>query len=296
MNNGTVGMVLETGGVVVLVASDGNPAGRFSLSGINGGIFALVSGAGATDGIVLAGTGIRPGERTEIRLRRNFIGSFTVDGESIATFSESKTKRDFMDFRIDERADMPPFLWCFDVAVDGTVYAVIDRDRYAISVFGFDGTLKMIIERDCEPFVRSEDEYRAFFGMIETANENLPIETTITIEEVHAAIAYLLRGLHVLDDGSLWVLTERGARPDGPGVMAVFDVFDTNGDYLHQVALEAPHEGRRVGIVPVGRDRIVVIKGYLESLASQFGAGATFNQEDGDWEHPEVICYRRVND
>lgn len=293
MNDGTAGMVLETGGAVAFVKPNGDPGGSFSLSAGQGGIYSLVSGRGGKDFLVLAGTSISRGERTEIRLRHNFLGTFTRDGIPLATLVSTDAERNLMNLLIDEREDMPPFLWCFDVGPDGTIYTIVHREHYAIHAFRPDGTVRMIIEREYDPFTRSEEDYNSFYSMIVTANENLPIDITVQIEKNHASVAYLQRGITVLDDGSLWVLTERGARPDLPGVMAVYDVFDTEGEFIRRVSLKAPHDGHRVGIVPVATDRFVVIRGYLESLASQFGNGATFDEGDGAWEHPEVIYYKK---
>ena len=64
--------------------------------------------------------------------------------------------------------------------------------------------------------------------------------------------------------------------------------------FARQVALHAPHDARDVGIFLSGRDRVLVIKGYMDSLAAQFGNGATFAGEDGEAQTPEVICYGMV--
>jgi hypothetical protein len=37
-------------------------------------------------------------------------------------------------------------------------------------------------------------------------------------------------------------------------------------------------------------NRVIVIEGYLESLASWFGNGATFSGEE--WSTPEVVVYK----
>jgi hypothetical protein len=76
--------------------------------------------------------------------------------------------------------------------------------------------------------------------------------------------------------------------------MAEFDVFEGDGLFVRQVALRAPHDGQTVGIFLSGSDRILVVKGYFESLAAQFGNGATFSGEDGEADTPEVICYEMV--
>ncbi|MFC1572652.1 hypothetical protein ACFL6M_03535 [Candidatus Eisenbacteria bacterium] len=120
--------------------------------------------------------------------------------------------------------------------------------------------------------------------------ERYAIAVFAVVERDEAAISYLHRALQIHTDGSLWVLSGRGVRPSDSGVMAVFDVFDQDGAFARQVALEAPHDGQSVGIFLSGPDRILVVKGYFESLAAQFGNGATFTGEDGEADLPEVIC------
>ncbi len=61
-----------------------------------------------------------------------------------------------------------------------------------------------------------------------------------------------------------------------------------------QVALKAPHDGQSVGVFLSGADHVLVLKGYFESLAAQFGNGATFSLDDEEPGVPEVICYRIV--
>lgn len=291
MPDGRVGLVLEGEGVVAFVHADGTPAGRFSLSGPEGGIFALVSGAGTGQHVILAGTRTRPGEIREIRRRENFLVTFDLTGTPHARLAESHGTRDFRDFRIEERTAMPSFLWAFAPRADGTVYVAPDRDRYFIQVFGPIGDLRMTIERAYDPLMRSAEESEAFYDLIATSNASLPIPFTIAIEKSHPAIVYLQRGLQPRADGTLWVLSGRGTRPTQPGVMAAFDVFDAEGIFTRQVTLLAPHDGQRVGIVLSDAEQVIVIKGYLESIAAQFGNGATFSETEGKWDAPEIICY-----
>jgi len=49
------------------------------------------------------------------------------------------------------------------------------------------------------------------------------------------------------------------------------------------------------GIFFVGKDRIVVVKGYMESLAAQFGSSSTLSsEEEEEKSYLAVICYRMV--
>lgn len=295
LSDGRVGLVQESMGAVTFVDVNGNPAGGFAL-GRRDSIhnYNLVAGAGAGQSIILSGTKIKSGTERWIRLRRNFLATFSVSGDELNRLAESDTERNFRDFRIIEREHMPPFWWCFDVAEDGSVYAVTRRDEYAINEYGPDGALRRVITRGYERFERSDEEYQRFFNMIKESMSDMPMEVTIEIERNYPAIACIQRGVQVYGDGTLWVLSERGARPDEPGVMALFDVFDFRGVFIRQVALKAPHDGSRVGIVLGRPGQVIVIKGYFESLSSQLGNMPVYQGVDGGSDPPEVICYKML--
>jgi hypothetical protein len=294
LDDGRVGLLQEFPGQISFVDAQGNPAGRVVLGGASGGIHSLT--ACASDGrlVLVSGTDMLPSERSEINRRLNFLEACGETGEVTARYASNETRYDFSDFRFTEREHLPPFWWAFAAAPGGVVYTVSDRDRYLIEAHAADGELLRTFGRAYEPLQRTDGEYDRLVGMIESAFSGAPFRPTIVVERQEAVVSAMHRGLQVHPDGSLWVLTGRGVRPGQPGVMAVFDVFDAAGSFVRQVALRAPHDGRNVGIFLAGADRILVVKGYFESLAAQFGNGATFAGEDGEVETPAVICYEMV--
>jgi hypothetical protein len=289
MPDGSIGLVLESQGMVKFVDASGDPAGSLRLGGTEGGIYALVSGAGVDGAVVLAGRRSSPGETRSIRHRRNFLLRCDLDGRETAIYTENHTVFDFNDFSFVERDQLPPFHWGFDVGDDGRVFAVVDRDEYAVTVYAADGTPDLVIEREYSALTRTEADRARFTKMIETSMEGMPFEIRVELDDTYPAITILQRGLQVMADGSLWVLSGRGLRPDAPGIMAIFDVFDREGVFVQQVALAAPHDATRVSIVLAAGNRVIVVEGFLESIASQFGNSATFIGEE--WSTPEVIVY-----
>ncbi len=290
LDDGRVGLIQEFPGMVVMVDGEGLPAGRLRVGGTDGGAHSLTACQGAGDRVVLSGTHQSDGG-PGISLRDNFLESYDSDSTLKAHFVSALSQYDFNDFVFDEREHLPPFWFCFAAGADGSVYTVHDRDRYAITVHAPDGSVSRVIERDYEPLQRTDREYRALYGMIETAMTGMPMEVRIEVERQEAAVMSLARGIQVAVDGRLWVLSGRGARPDAPGVMAVYDVFEPSGEFAEQVALKAPHRASEVGIVLAGPDRILVIESYFESLAAQFGDGSTYGGEDGEPALPAVVCY-----
>ena len=150
----------------------------------------------------------------------------------------------------------------------------------------------MVVERDYQPIARSDREYENSRLIYESALTLLPVEYKLVVERQAAAIAYMQRGLRFRPDGSIWAMSGRGVRDLPTGVLAVFDVFDRSGEFVKQVELRGPGDAVRDGIFFAGEDRIVVVKGYMESLGAQFGSGTTAADDEDDGACKlVVVCY-----
>ena len=93
------------------------------------------------------------------------------------------------------------------------------------------------------------------------------------------------------DFGSATVAVITGDLGVGPEARA--SVFDRQGEFVKQVKLEGPGDALKDGLFFAGMDRLIVIKGYMESLGAQFGRGTTVSA-DGDEEgsYLAVVCYQ----
>ncbi|MCP4290949.1 MAG: hypothetical protein GY780_03830 [bacterium] len=205
--DGSVGLVLESLGIVSFVDPNGDPGGSFRFESTDGGNYAMVSGGGQKGSVVLSGRCSRPGKTRNVRNRRNFLLRSNLQGEETAVYVENHWVFDFNSFEYTELDELPSFQYAFDVAADG----------------------------------------------------------------------------------SLWILSGRGMKSQKAGTMALLDVFDNKGVFVRQVELVAPHDAARAGIVIAEGNRVIVIEGFLESIACQFGNSATFSGEN--WNTPEVIVY-----
>jgi len=292
LGDGRVGVVQEFPGVLIFVESDGTPAGRVNIGGTDGGIFSLTGCDAAGDHVILSGSTQSPGDTPGTSNRDYFLGSFDDQGMETQHYCGSRGIYDFNAFQFREREHTPPFWFTFAAGADGRTCVAPERDTYAIQVFSPDGQMDMVIERDFEPIDRSDQEYAETRAIYESALTSLPVDYTLEIERQASAVAFLQRGLRIRDDGTIWALSGRGIRNLPAGVLAVFDVFDRSGEFVKQVELHGPGDALKDGIFFVGDDRVVVVKGYMESLAAQFGSGTTAS-EDGDSEsYLAVISYQ----
>jgi hypothetical protein len=290
-----IGVAEEFPGKIIMVDREGLPMSNFrpaskDEAGGNMGALAGVDFGGGN--LVLAGVEIRRRETQTVQDRVNFLASFSESGEETARYCESQTTYDFANFRFSEREHTPTFWWGFDVDEDGKVYVAPDRDAYAISVFRPDGSLERVIEREYEPYMRTEKEKNGLYNIFNSAVRELPIEVKIEVEDSAPAIDYFHRGLRVDGDGNLWVTSSRGLRDHAGGAMLTYDVFDPEGNFVRQVAVECEGDSYYDVMFWISNDEVVQVTNAMAALAAQFGSGATVDAEDEEAEPQAVICYR----
>jgi hypothetical protein len=294
LGDGTVGLVQEFPGKIVLVDRMGSPKGSI-LAGTEdpteGGWVSLVTATCRGDHLICTGEHPRPTDRPNTQGRTYFLARFTPEGKELTRYLETHNVRDFTDFVFSEKKDTPAFWWASEVGPDGRVYSVADRNQYAISVFRPDGTLERVIERAYVPWKRTPEEFERIRLLYESAIGGISIPYKLNIEEYEPAISYWHRALRVDEDGRLWVVSSRGIREQDAGTMLTYDVFDRAGHFIKQVGVRCEGDGYNDALFFVGGGHVVLIKGYLDALAAQFGRGTALSGEDEEHAVPEVVCY-----
>ncbi len=292
---GRVGAVQEFPGKIVMVDLQGTPAGSIIPGGgdpTRGGWMSLIAAACRGEHLICTGEHPAPAERENTQARTYFLASFGPDGQERTRYLETHNVRDFANFVFSERKDTPAFWWASEVGPDGRVYTVPDRDRYAISVFLADGTPDRVIEREYLPWKRTPAEFERIRLLYESAIGGISIPYSIKVEEYEPAISYWHRALRVAEDGTLWVVSSRGIREQPEGIMLTYDVFDDRGHFIRQVAVPCEGDGVDDALFFIGRDTVVLVKGYLDSLAAQFGRGTAFSADGEEHHVPEIVYYR----
>ncbi len=295
MSDGSVGLVQEFPGKIVLVDRMGVPQSNFTPGGddpTRGGVVGLIAATSRGEHFICTGQGSQPTGSDGTQQRTHFLARFLPDGQEAVRYLEHQHVRDYNNFTLSERNDTPAFWWASDIGPDGRVYSVADRDQYAISVFQPDGTLDLVIERDYEPWKRTPEEFERIRLLFESAIHGIGIPYTLDIEEFEPAISYLHRPLRVADDGTLWVVTSRGIRQQAKGIMLTYDLFDRAGHFTRRVAVECEGHGVNDALFFLGDDRVILVKGYLDALAAQFGGGTALSGDDEEPSVPEIVCYR----
>jgi len=87
-----------------------------------------------------------------------------------------------------------------------------------------------------------------------------------------------------------------GVREQPEGVLCTFDVFDRDGVFVQQVELQCPGDGRYDAAFFGGADRALVVRGFADAFATQWGRGSRLSAgDDGEAAVMEVVCYEIVN-
>ncbi len=295
LGDGSVGLAEEFPGKIVRMDRTGNPLSSIvpgSEDPTRGGWVSLIMACCRGDHLIC--TGAQPGQndRPGTRTRIYFLASFAAGGREEVRYLQTQNFWDFSKYVFSERLDTPPFWWGAEVGPDGRVYAVADRDRYAISVFHPDGTLERVIERDFQLWKRMPAEYARMRLLFESAVGGLSIPYTIDVEAYEPAISYWHRPLHLAADGTLWVVSSRGIREQADGIMLTYDVFDPEGHFIRQVAMACEGNGVDDALFFLDGDGIVLVRGYLDALAAQFGRGSVLSGEEEEHTVPEIVYYR----
>jgi len=278
--SGDLGVFQMMPGKIVQLTTAGDPDGEFPLPVLEDGARRMLrGGALAGDRMIVFGMDQKFGEgKVEIT---SVLSAFDAKGNEVATYFTRSRTMNFGQPEFDERKS-PMANWSADAA--GTVYAVPDFGDYRIHVWNPDGSPRRVIERAYEHRMRTPEE-------IEEAKTRIiirgPVDPKITVADYSPDIA----GLYAMDDGTLWVATSRGRTDDKPDYLGTFDVFDGDGRFVKQVALQGEGNSEEDGFV-ITDDRVFVLRHLSSARSSMWGADNENADDDEEVEPMAVICYR----
>jgi hypothetical protein len=289
MPDGRIGVVQEMPGKLIFVTPDGDPAGTLPIAGSGAGGFCQTFAAFAGTDLLLVtgfiqGQGNQPGHFNQT----NFLSSVDSEGHPAISLFKVVHDIDFANFTFDETRHLAGYWWNTDIGPDGKIYSAPRLDQYEIQCFSPGGEITHVIEREYEPLRRTAAEKQHFTEVVQAVYHGAPIEITVSCAENEPVILYMQRGLRAAPDGTIQVLTTRGVRDQAPGVMATFDIFEPDGAFVRQLAIEAPFDGQSDGVFLYG-DHAYIVTGYADAMMAQFTGGQLGIDLEGDSGAMEVI-------
>lgn len=290
MPNGTLGLVQSFPGKIVCVDLSDTPEESFVPGGdapTEGGFTAMTDAQSAADRLVLGGTYITTNQEEGYQVRDRFIRSYAPDGKELTTYYHDPRKYEFQKLDVDEEKEYFPQFRKWVAAPDGRVYVPVSRNEYLINVYAKDGKLERVIERDCAPLERTPEETSRVEAVMTAQLSRVPFPVEHSVSKYEETIGSLTMG----PDGNLWVLSSRGTHGQPEGVMATYDVFSPDGEFVRQERIPAGGNPQLDGLMFAGKDRLILVKGFIDAITTLQTQGAASPESEEEPQPMEIVCY-----
>jgi 6-bladed beta-propeller len=282
--DGKIAIVQSMPGKFILLTPDGLPGGELHApTPPDGGMQMFFDAGRAGKSIVLGTREFKRGEGSFTETRSLKLLSAT--GEPRATIVSQTDTRDMANMSFDEKKLGTP-IWT--ASADGRLYVSNDFDAYRIERYDADGKLDRVIEREYPHRARSKEEmednkpqirFRTSQGTQSPDTQASPTDRDV------------LR-MFARDDGSLWVLSSRGALDCKKGTLVTLDVFDRDGHFAQSMSISAEGGFREDGILVDG-DHLFVIRQLQSAMRSMNADDSEPSKESEEEPAPmSVVCYQ----
>jgi hypothetical protein len=206
-------------------------------------------------------------------------------GDKTATYTPEAMEQNMSRLEFEERNMVGLSAW--NAASDGRVFADVDFDAYSIQVWDSDGTLDHVIERDYELRKRTKQEMERRGPFVKVTSGDGEVKNSVVKSKTDRTVL----AIYPRPDGSIWVLSSRGAFETQDGELGTFDVFDRDGKFTRQVKLMGEGDFDRDGFHMVG-ERLFVLTEQRSARRASMGEGGGEDEVDPDEASPMgVICY-----
>ncbi len=272
-------------GKIVQLAPDGKPAGDFPMPATEDGGMHMLWDAGAAGRSVVIGAG-NFAQRDNKITRSSSLQILAPDGTVRAKLAEQTSVDDMASMNFEEKTARRP-VWA--ASADGRVYLNDAFDAYEIKYHGADGKLARVATREYTHRSRSKEEMEEGRPRMMMRGDRGARRFDSTPSPTDPDVL----AMFAREDGTLWVLSSRGARDCPQGTMARFDVFDANGHFVREVTVQGDGGWNEDGIAILG-DRLVVLRGLRSAQRAMYaamGAGDSEAKEE-EAEPMAIVCYR----
>lgn len=287
LDDGRLAVLQSRPARIVLLDTDGTPAGDILLPGPDDGGFRSVQSAEYVEGrIALQGTNfVREKGHGE---RSSRLTLFDPDSGTMTTLDETRRRFDFAKPVIREIDNQ--YHW--SLMPEGRVVLVSDFE-YNLRVFSPEGKDERVVsveyehlKRDAARRAEREDELNS---RVRFRGRRRGLEPEIEVESREPGV----RWLDVDGAGNIWVLSGRGALMDDDANLGRFDVFDAQGRLRHRVTLAGDGDLDRDRYLIAG-DRLLVLKEYHSARSAMRGSSQEEDEEEQveEAEPMSIVCYR----
>ncbi len=296
MPDGTIGVLGMMSNQIVVMDKDGNPRPSFSPSGSSGGVMTQLQRIATTKNSVILGRTIMDfadGKSTTSDFLSRFAPDGTLQGHLLQDTDDLESNSSS---NTDEDND---FASHWTLTADGQIVVFQKYKEYKIEVFDPNGDPAKIIRRDFQPVRRSDKAIKKDKKRQESLRKRFGGDFTIPIAEFARHISEVF----ARPNGDLWVQNSQGDLDCPEHSIGFFDVFNSEGQFVKRVRLEADYNP--------DRDRFKIQDNHLfifkearkapsRTNTSDSGGGTMVivslgdeddEEEDEEARPYEVVCY-----
>ncbi len=280
--DGLLGLVRTFPGRIYRIGRDGSPADNFPLTAAGG--FQIVHVARSNGERVLVSGALQTREDGR-QFEHSYLKAFDPEGNEIHQVCGAVAETRFGGMRFDEKT-FRNFTRRWALAGDGRVAVSMEFDDYTIHIHGPDGALERVIERPGHRAIkRNGDQKRRlqeFFDGITRWNP----DSTFEVSATHAAVT----SMRFRENGSLWVLADRGTWAREEGVFASFDEYDHDGRFRRRIDLIGEGDPVEDGLFIMG-DRVYRVTDLFSAIMAGLGGGGE-DDNSLDLDPLRLVAYR----
>lgn len=279
--DGNINCLTGFPGKVVSLTPDGIPAGTVELKDMPFGV--LIRGLAGDQGLVLGGIRMEFGGGS-VSKQNYFLAHYDMEGNPLGTLVAKTNSIDYADLEMTESA--MDFVWRrIDLGPDSRLYVAEDRDVYSIKVMDLAGNVEKIINRRIEVPERTERQKEIANQIIDAVAGYYPAPLKRkSIQDSEAVVD----NLTVTRDGRIWNTPPVAADQLPAGTWTMMDVFDADGRFEKQVALEGDFNRYRDAALVMPDGKLIVVTGALDAFLNQMNAAGG---SAGEVDPLEVICF-----
>ncbi len=224
-----------------------------------------------------------------------FLSAFDDQANEVYCFDQRKSGYNFRKpIKVDDEADFLPYSnWT--LGNDGEVYVATHRTEFFIEVFGFQGNLKRIIQREWPLQKRSKEE-------IEKVKNGYSFSVSgMEMPKISYNISDYSRAINRMSwiDNQLWVQTEKNAHVEDGYQTYSFDIFDGEGHLLEKRTFKLPVDPKEDRIHWLDGGLVVVVTNVVSARRASVSSNTEVQYGEGKEEALddelavlEVVLYR----
>jgi hypothetical protein len=287
MPNGNIGVLQAFPSKIIALTPDGNPADDFELpKGENEvGFKVLFAARNAGDQLAVVYGFNQPSESGFIQ--RSILSLFGPNGENERQLFSQDSVMNAADPKITE-TEWDTFRNRWTSGPDGQVYSGVNFGEYKINVWGSDGKLRQVINREYPVHKRSSEQSERILEIYKGFTRQIPIPNIkYEVEPNWNPI----QSINAREDGTLWIQTSHGAWDVPEGEIGRYDVFGRDGKLERQVVLKGQGNPQKDGYFFV-KDRLFVVTDWLDAMMALQGGAGSAEESDEEAAPMEIICYQ----